>query len=597
MGGKSIPNIAQVTAAREALMDFLTHGQHFCPFVDACEYVCKMKRFGLIHYVFRFCSKGGPWLVAVSGGFESDTDLEPSAYIGTDGTLYDEKTVKQAAQNLLDRMHFFEEDGELQDLMPDPDQVLMPAELDKKAADLQKALRRIGIKVNQEQMRHLLEQDQSERLRQMAREANGEEEDPVFLSQKVLLSSPISDLSVVADSIAEASHQNVMCEKEGEALCFRYRDAKVRVSCCDDVSKEDIERAAGWTQDPENAVKNPLSYQAAILVEAESRELAETDLAYFVVLVIRAILATTPAMGVLTSGPLLSKEAYIRILEDSHFTRGFPLDLFVCVAKAPGDDLLMYQTRGMIDFGMAEVFAEQVPGWDEEAIPGDLLDIAYDLLMNEALIPDPDAEEDEDLYVGHGGSGWIYQLRPCYLHGEPEDENELPVAWAADQTEYVWMDEPWRVADDLRPYITADFNPAAMMNRLGYFIMWAYKKKKLDRIFARDMDHAMADPDFEGDVRLFLLETAGCIDTRIFKPEAARFVEDYYSMRHPETGFYADLRDYTLAHTYVPQEVIRAQSAGCEAPAFGEWNEKVFKDICTLLDKRFAEWKEKEVSN
>ena len=588
-----VPNIAQVTAARNALINFLTHGQHFCPFVDACEYVCRMKRFGLIHYVFRFCSKGGPWMVAVSGGFSSDTDLEPDLYIGTDGTLYAEKTVEQVAQKLLDRMHFFAENEELDDLLPDSDQILTPEEMDRKVSELQKALRRIGVDVNQDQMRQMMELDQAERLREMEREEPGWEDESAFISQKVLLSSPVSDLSAVADSISDASYHNVLCEKDDDALCFRYRDARVRVSCCDDISKEEIERAAEWTQDAENALKDPLSCAAAILVEAESEELSETDLAYFSLLVIRAILATTPAMGVLTSGPLLSKEAYIRILEDSHFTNGFPLDLFVCVAKVTHHGVTMHKTFGMPALGAAEILSSPEPDYDVDALDGDLLDMAYDLLLNDSLMPDPTADEDE-MYVGHGGSGWIYRLHPFYVHGEPEDEDEMPIAWLAAQTKYVWMDEPGRIMDTLRSLATEDFDPAAMMNRLGYFVLWAYKRKKLDPIFVNDMDHGMAESRFKGDIRLFLLELVECLDTRIFKPEAARFVEDYYCARHPQEGFYADLRDYTLAHTYAPQDVIRMQSAGREAPALGEWSEKVFQDICKLLDERFAEWKKRK---
>lgn len=172
---KFVPNMAQVVAARDVLVDFLVHGQHFCPFVYACEYVCRLDRFGLIHYVFRFCVRGGPWIVAVAGGFSSEADREPDTYIGTDGTLYREETAKQTAERLLDRMHFFAENGELEKLMPDADRVLTPEEMDRTVAALKEALQRIGIEVDTAQMRQLMELDQADFRRQ--KDGHGAETD------------------------------------------------------------------------------------------------------------------------------------------------------------------------------------------------------------------------------------------------------------------------------------------------------------------------------------------------------------------------------------------------------------------------------------
>ena len=591
MSTKPFPNMAQVVAARDALTDFLVHGQHFCPFVDACEYVCRLERFGLIHYVFRFCVKGSPWMVAVSGGFSSEEDREPDTYIGTDGTPYREETAEQAAEALLDRMHFFAENGELEKLIPDADQVLTPEEMDRTVEKLREALRRVGVEVDAAQMRQMMELDQAEVRSRMDGAGEETDEEPATISQTVLTAEPVTDMKLLADAIAGASFRTATYETEKDVVILHYGEADVTVTALSAVSDADIETAAARTPGSEDVPKNFHSYTGALSVQATSRTLWESDLGYFLVHVVAAVLERIKAVGVLTAGALLSPEAYRRSLTDAFYTRGFPIELFVCVSEETDEDgTPLLVTHGMEEMGDAELFCLKPDKEEVAEASSDLLDIAYDLLMNEALTA-PLGDPEEEYYLGRGGSGYMYALYPEQSDGP---EGSVPDAWWVERTLYAWMDDAGRITDNLR-MIAPDGMPAEnMMNRMGYFLLWAHARKFWRKFFENEIDHRMTEPRFAGDIRRLLLELAEALDTRIFTEEAQRFVEDYYSMRHPEEGFYADLRDYTLAHTYAPQDVIRMQSAGCEAPAFGEWSEKVFKDVSALLDKRFAEWKGKK---
>ncbi len=586
MSAKSFPNMAQVMAARDALTDFLVHGQHFCPFVDACEYVCRLQRFGRIHYVFRFCAKGGPWIMAVSGGFTSETDLEPDTYVGTDGTPFREETAKQAAEQLLDRMHFFSENGELEKLMPDPDRVLTPEEMDRTVEKLQEALRRVGVVVDTAQMRRMMELDQAEVRRQQGLDAE-EEEEPISIEQTVLLSSPVPDSRALADEIARASFRHATYEMDGDAITLHYGEADVTVMSVTCPNEKEIETATLRTPHSPDVPKDLFRACAALWVKVESRTLWEPDLGYFMAHIVAVISEQTKTIGIMTPGALLSPDAYRGSLADAFFTRGFPIELFVCVSEETGGDgVSLLRTHGMEEMGDAELLCRKPADADVSAMSADLLDIGYDLLMNENLTEVP-GNSAEEKYLGRGGSGYMYELYPKRTEGP---EGSVPDYWWVERTAYVWMDDAGRITDNLR-MIAPDAMPAEnMMNRMGYFLLWAYGKGFLQAFFKNEMDHRMAEPRFGGDIRRLLLDLAEALDTRIFTEEARGFVEEYYTMRRPEEGFYKDLRDYTMAHTYAPQKVIRMESAGIEAPALGEWNETVFQDVCGILDKKWEEW-------
>lgn len=586
---KLVPNMAQVVAARDVLVDFLVHGQHFCPFVDACEYVCRLDRFGLIHYVFRFCVKGGPWIVAVAGGFSSEADREPDTYIGTDGTLYREETAKQTAERLLDRMHFFAENGELEKLMPEADRVLTAEEMDRTVAALKKALRRIGIEVDTAQMRQLMELDQADLRRQKdghGAETDGEDES-VSIEQTVLLVKPVSDMKALADVIAKASFRHATYETEEDVITLHYGEADVTVMTLPPIPAGEIETAAARTPDSPDLPKGSFAHGGALWVRAVSDTLWEADLGYFLVHVVAAILEQTKAIAVLTQGPLLSPEAYQRRLTDAFYTRGFPIELFICVSEETNAEGTFLRTYGMEEMGDAELFCRKSDAEAVAAVSSDFLDIAYDLLMNEELTVPPE-NGGEEMYLGRGGSGAMYALCP---ERTDSPEGSVPDVWRVERTGYAWMDDAGRIGDNLR-MIAPDGMPAEnMMNRMGYFLLWADSRNGLQPSFEKELGHRMTEPRFAGDIRRLLLELAEALDTRIFTEDVRGFVESYYTMRRPEEGFYAELRDYTLARTYAPQDVIRMESAGYEAPALGKWNEKVFSDVCLLLDKRFAAWK------
>ena len=94
---------------------------------------------------------------------------------------------------------------------------------------------------------------------------------------------------------------------------------------------------------------------------------------------------------------------------------------------------------------------------------------------------------------------------------------------------------------------------------------------------------------YHNDLRRWLLEVSGSLDTRIFLKAGRGFVEEYYSMRHPTLGFYKELKEFAIARENNPRIVAHMQSVGPEAAVFLMWNQETFEQVADLLDRRYKE--------
>ena len=573
MGMTVFPNMAQVIAAREYLTDFLVHAQGFCRAVDRCEYVATISRFDMTHYVFKFRARGGPWYLAVCGGFKSAEDKEPGCFVGTDGSLYEEATAVQAAEALLDRMYVLTNRVNFEDMLPDLSVPMTQEETESLITDIMRKLSDAGIKADIFEVRQIIETLQ--RMEQGI-DAAAPDNLPCRLSARVVFGAMPPDLRGIPNRLMHFTYPPQTFEETDEGLVMVFDRLKITISRGEKATEEEIRFYGARNEKAEDFIGDCFKNEATITLSATSEETDLAEISYMLAHAVKAALELPQALAVLTGSTLLSKAQYTDLVDDADYNRMQPLDAFVAVAPESDKPGAHLRTYGLEPFKFLELLS--LDETDDE-LAEDMKDIAYDLVYDESLwIQEPD-DHSKPWEFMRGNSGFTYKLA---------DEKNSPFRTVR-RTPYVWMDETQRIRDDLMMAGVALRDDAQMMNRMAFFLLWAYGHNLLRSDFMWEMDHEMMQRRYRNDLRRWLLEVSGSLDTRIFLKAGRCFVEEYYSMRHPTLGFYKELKEFAIARENNPRIVAHMQSVGPEAAVFLMWNQETFEQVADLLDRRYKE--------
>lgn len=102
--GRNIMNKAQLNAAQEAMIDWLSDPHELGKNPNKIECAGEFDFNEMHYYIFKFkAGLFGKWLVGVCGGFEDD-DLEPCGHIFSDMQEYDEKTAQKECIAMVEKI-------------------------------------------------------------------------------------------------------------------------------------------------------------------------------------------------------------------------------------------------------------------------------------------------------------------------------------------------------------------------------------------------------------------------------------------------------------------------------------------------------------
>ncbi len=583
MGMTVFPNMAQVIAARDYLTDFLVHAQGFCRAVDRCEYVATISRFDMTHYVFKFCARGGPWYLAVCGGFSSAEDTEPGCFVGTDGSLYEEATAVATAEALLDRMYVLTNRLNFEDMLPDLSVPMTQEETESLVQTIMRKLADTGITANIGEVRQMIETLQ--RMEQGI-DAAAPDNLPCRLSSRVLFGAVPGDLQGIPNRLMHFTYPPQTFEETDEGLVIVFDRMKITISRAEKATEEEIRLYGGRNEKAEDFIGDCFRNEGTIVLSATSDEADYAEISYMLAHAVKAALELPQALAVLTGSTLLSKAQYTDIVDSADYDRMMPLDAFVTVAPETDEPGAHLRTYGLEPFAFLELLSADET---DDELAEDMKDIAYDLVFDETFwIQEPD-DPSKPWEFMRGNSGFMYKLAD-----EKDSSGKTGLFRTMRRTPYMWMDETQRIRDDLRMAGVALRDDAQMMNRMAFFLLWAYGHNLLRRDFMWEMDHEMMQRRYHNDLRRWLLEVSGSLDTRIFLKAGRGFVEEYYCMRHPTLGFYKELKEFTIARENNPRIVAHMQSVGPEAASFLMWNHEMFEDVADLLDKRYKEYRKRQ---
>ena len=575
------PNMVQVRSAKEFLTDFLINGQQFCDAVEEMEYVGRVIRFDLLHYIFKFRMKGSPWYLGVCGGFSSDTEMEPGIYVGADSTLFCEDTYKKDAERFLDQLHTLCDDLDMQNLVPDEKEIITGEDVSDIAKSIQNKLAGKGIDADLEELKKILggltDNDDGKHKRFPFLE-----DEEFTVSCRVLLSLPVPDLTAIAHRLEHTMYHPGTYEIKDGALCMNCQNIDVKVFEAGRVSEKDIPFLQEETGKSE-ALSAYKKHSSSLLIEVTGRDGADIDQGFLLAHVAAAAVELSQGVAVVTDVGLFPKDKYLTMIEAADYDRLLPIDAFLRIVEGNDETGSFLRTVGLKTFDHEEMITDvKTDGRYDEEWKEDLKDIAYEILVADELTEDLESSIRTYgfRYIMRGNSGYTYNVFP---EGTPTNMDD----WRVTRTSYVWMDEETRIKEDLRSCHMGVAQPAQYMNRLAIFILWAYDRRLLNAKCRGMLEYLTSDEKYKGDVRSALLEVSSALDSRIFLKKARDFVEDYYSMRHPNSGYYRDLQQIAISHQMDPCTVAHMMGAGANAISLLSWTKATFAEVSALLDRKY----------
>ena len=596
----NLPNMKQMTVAADILIHVLTHVQHFCKSIEHCEYVGKIERFNLSHYIFKFRESGGPWYIGVCGGFTSETDMEPIGYIGTDGSLFQAGKSTEAAISMLDHMHevCHSFSDTIQNGIGKP-KSLSKIDPDALIEDVKKKLQNTGHEITPEEMRELqnlitnlrdhlpFSDEDDEPYSDEDDEPYSDEDDPPFeMEFHVGFKKALPDLSGFLKKLMHSDVRPESYEKSGNCLVLHYSELVITV-----LQKEKLPK---WRLDvtlPEETLDADLlsafaKHTASLLIVASGTESLTVIMAHLGALIANEASLLSGALFVRTPTLAFTPKKYRDIIGASAQKQIFPMDAFVhfgMTTDACGYSFL--RTYGMGLFGIKELTSESNP---DKEWKKDLRSIATDLLFRNFLPTEDSHTPENPRYIVGGQSGYSYTLRPGrWIRGLSEQ------SWQLRRTGYFWMDDIFQIADNLDIAGVDIDDESDLMNRMAAFLLWAQDHQFLAPRFRTKMERQRGYGKFQEDIRTYLFKVSGSLDTRIFKKEIRPFVENYYNRGNPTRGYFRDVMEIALSKILLPKMKAQAQKAGIDAIALLPWSEDLCEEIKKRIDTRYEEYLKK----
>lgn len=425
-------NLPQIYAARDTLKNVIVFEQKFCTSIDKIEYAGEIERFGMRHYIFKFREAGGPWLLAVAGGYTDDREREPGEYVGTMGALYSEKTAQQSAIELLDDMKsYFDELDAEEGTVPewqgdpnDPQTQMMEAitkgdlhtqeSIDAIFGGLHEKLSEVGGGTMEPFFREpiyaMLMQGESRALR------GNTFMQTVLLDTYVWEGKGIREYLAEDESFAEAE---ILEDQEG-AFGFRIGGREAHIT----LTKPGMEKMAvtdaaedclgleGWRSFGKD-------YEACLLIRVTDRHASAAEVGAAFSCVLEACLAAygKRVLGVFDGGiirtPGLCREVFREVEETK-----YPIELFVTESIDEETQIgNAFYTIGLINFDLPDLAMRCADEMDRKSIGAaqqDLMHMALQLMLKPEL-----ARKGAAL---RGASGKCYSLDAIRLFEDVEEK-------------------------------------------------------------------------------------------------------------------------------------------------------------------------------
>ena len=540
--------MAQIHGAIAGFSEWISQTPDF-PFTPAkIEYAGEMDRFGMHHYILKFRDERGPWLLGVAGGYENDTDITPSQYVGSMGTLFSESTMSKNAEILLDDMHQYFEANPDDDMGSDEDWdddwddedgddeeddgrsgyasavqiVFLPKRARIPAARVIRALKK-NWHVKARETMYLSEETWE-----------AEVDGWYFTVTQMPLPERIKNSALVPPGnheMAEMAHKILAC---GDVLI---------VGCDEGVS----------------AVK-------------------EWGPAY--AMLIDACLEAGSGIGVVSGSRWIGGDTYHTLLQESLQAGEWPFSNFFdyeteCV-KVPSGEIVTVSLQGQFALSLPPM---EVTGfYSREEIPrlkNDLRELAELFLFGDG----PDKHGD---YIV--SSGRRYRDMGRRVSDSGSGISFIEWGLTLDSTEQI-MKTAAQKGLHLKRIVEAG-------KRSAWFLRWVNEKAGIEPKWMQYFDHSLNNPKYAGDWRYVLrYEQNGFLNSGVISWKFRLFAESYY-LGKGKKGYKGQLKSYALKRLKGTKQEGLARLAGMNAFAYLPWDEETYHDVAAMIESAYTAWQE-----